>query len=300
MSVLVIGSVALDTIKTPFDKAEEILGGAASYFSFAARHFGEVAMVAVVGEDFPAAHVKLFEKNGIDTTGLETVPGRTFRWVGEYGQDFNTRKTLDTQLNVFADFDPKLTPEHRASKSVFLANIHPELQLCVLEQVQNPELVALDTMNYWIEGSRDALLEVLRRVDAVVMNDEETRLLTGESNLLQASRAVLALGPSLVVVKKGEHGALVVSEDFIFSAPAYPVESVYDPTGAGDTFAGGFLGYLAACEDHRKESEIRCATAYGIVVASFAVESFSLTRLAEVTREDIESRFVYLRNMSRF
>jgi sugar/nucleoside kinase (ribokinase family) len=296
----VVGSVALDTIKTPFDEAEEILGGAASYFSVAARHFGEVAMVAVVGEDFSEDHVRLFEENGIDTTGLETAPGRTFRWVGEYGQNFNTRGTLDTQLNVFAGFDPKLTPEHRASKSVFLANIHPELQLSVLEQVQNPELVVLDTMNYWIDGSRDALLKVLRRVDAVLMNDEETRLLTGESNLLQASRGVLALGPSLVVVKKGEHGALVVSEDSIFSAPAYPVESVRDPTGAGDTFAGGFLGYLAACEDHRKESEIRCAAVYGIVVASFAVESFGLTRLAEATREDIESRFIYLRNMSRF
>lgn len=300
MSVLVVGSVALDTVKTPFGVAEETLGGSASYFSIAARHFDEVAMVAVVGEDFPGRYVEFFEQHGVDVSGLETAPGRTFRWAGEYGYDLSTRETLDTQLNVFADFNPRLSDRHRAAKFIFLANIHPELQLQVLNQVERPELVVLDTMNYWIEGSREPLLEVMKRVDAVLMNDEEARMLSEEPNLIKASRAVLELGPSLVVVKKGEHGAMVVSREFTFAAPAYPVELVYDPTGAGDTFAGGFLGYLAAAGDHRDEAEIRRSAIHGIVLASFTVESFSLTRLAEATREDINTRFEEIRALARF
>jgi len=278
--VLVVGSVALDTIKTPFGAAEDILGGSASYFSIAARHFEEVAMVAVVGEDFPPDHVAFFEKHRVAVSGLETASGRTFRWSGEYGADFNTRETLDTQLNVFADFEPK--------------------QLSVLEQVVKPKLVVLDTMNFWIDGSRDELLEVMKRVDVVLLNDEEARMLSGESNLIKSARSVLELGPEVVVVKKGEHGALVVSREFMCAAPAYPVEAVFDPTGAGDTFAGGFLGYLAASEDSTGEAEIRRATAYGTVLASFTVEAFSLERLSTATREEIDSRFERLRTLAHF
>lgn len=300
MSVLVVGSVGLDTIKTPFGEADETLGGSAGYFALAARHFRPVSMVAVVGEDFPESYVRFFTEHGVDVTGLERAPGRTFRWSGEYGYDLNTRRTLDTQLNVFAEFQPKLSLEHRRADYVFLANIHPGLQTSVLDQVNDPKLVVLDTMNYWIEGSRKELLEVLGRVDAVLLNDEEARMLADEPNLIRAARAVLELGPSLVVVKKGEHGAMVISRDFTFAAPAYPVELVFDPTGAGDTFAGGFLGHLAACDDGRSEAEIRRAAIYGIVLASFTVESFSMDRLAQTTPEEIEARFQVLRDMARF
>lgn len=300
MSVLVVGSVGLDTIKTPFGEATETLGGSAGYFALAARHFQPVSMVAVVGEDFPEHYVTFFTDHGVDVSGLERAPGRTFRWSGEYGYDLNTRRTLDTQLNVFADFQPKLSPEHRRAEYVFLANIHPGLQESVLDQVNDPKLVVLDTMNYWIEGSRKELLEVLGRVDAVLLNDEEARMLADEPNLIKAARAVLELGPSLVVVKKGEHGAMVISRDFTFAAPAYPVELVFDPTGAGDTFAGGFLGHLAACDDGRAEAEIRRAAIHGIVLASFTVESFSMDRLAQTTPEEIEARFQVLRDMARF
>lgn len=298
--VLVVGSVALDTIKTPFGAAEDILGGSASFFSIAARHFGEVAMVAVVGEDFPAEHVVFFENHRVDVSGLETAPGRTFRWSGEYGADLNSRETLDTQLNVFANFEPGLSPQHRKAAFLFLANIHPGLQLSVLEQVEKPRLVVLDTMNFWIDGSRGELLDVMKRVDIVLLNDEEARMLSGESNLIKSARSVLDQGPKVVVVKKGEHGALVVSREFMFVAPAYPVEAVFDPTGAGDSFAGGFLGYLAASEDPAGEAEIRRATAYGAVLASFTVESFSLDRLSTATREEIDSRFNRLRTLVQF
>jgi sugar/nucleoside kinase (ribokinase family) len=298
--VLVVGSVALDTIKTPFGAVEDILGGSASYFSIAARHFEDVAMVAVVGEDFPSDHITFFEKHKVDVSGLETAAGKTFRWSGVYGADLNSRETLDTQLNVFADFEPKLSAEHRGAGFLFLANIHPGLQLSVLEQVVKPRLVVLDTMNFWIDGSRSELLEVMKRVDVVLLNDEEARMLSGESNLIKSARSVLELGPKVVVVKKGEHGALVVSRDFMFAAPAYPVEAVFDPTGAGDTFAGGFLGYLAASEDPTGETEIRRATAYGAVLASFTVESFSLDRLSTASREEIDSRFDRLRSLTQF
>lgn len=300
MSVLVVGSVALDTIETPTAAAKDILGGSASYFSIAARHFDRVALVAVVGEDFSTHHVDFFRDHGVDVTGLETAPGNTFRWAGRYFNDLNSRETLDTQLNVFAGFQPKLSSEHRESEYVFLANIHPELQTSVLDQMKGAELVVLDTMNYWIDRTREALLEVLSRVDVVLLNDEEARMLAGESSLMKASRSVLDMGPSLVVVKKGEHGAVALSRDFSFVAPAYPVSLVQDPTGAGDTFAGGFLGYLAASGDAKDEATIRRAIVYGSVMASFAVESFSLTRLAEATREEVEQRVAAIRNMVHF
>lgn len=300
MSVLVVGSVALDTVKTPFGEAKDALGGSAAYFSVAARHFVPVSLVAVVGEDFPAAHLDFFQEKGVDTRGLETAPGKTFRWGGEYGYDLNSRETLFTDLNVFAEFQPKLSSAHRAADFLFLANIHPALQLGVLDQVDNPRMTVLDTMNYWIEGARDELLAVMRRVDVVLLNDEEARMLADEPNLIKAARQVLDMGPSVVVVKKGEHGALVLSRDFTFSAPAYPIEFVYDPTGAGDTFAGGFLGHLAAQEDCWSEAEIRKAAIYGTVLASFTVESFSLNRLAAATGEEIDARFREIRNMAHF
>jgi sugar/nucleoside kinase (ribokinase family) len=300
MSVLVVGSVALDTVKTPHGEAKEVLGGSASYFSLAARRFGDVSMVAVVGEDFPDEHVQLFQTHGVDVSGLETSPGKTFRWSGEYSEDMNSRKTLDTQLGVFEAFKPKLSDAHRSRPFVFLANIHPDLQREVLGQVTEPRLVVLDTMNYWIQDTRESLLETMKHVNVVLLNDEEAKMITGRGNLLAAARAVLDLGPEIAVIKKGEHGATVVTRDYTFVVPAYPLEEVFDPTGAGDTFAGGFLGYLARCGDPGKENEIRKAAAHGVVLASFTVESFGLSRLAEVTEGDIRNRYDALRAMAAF
>jgi sugar/nucleoside kinase (ribokinase family) len=297
MSVLVVGSVALDTVKTATGKVDDALGGSASYFSVAARHFTPVSMVAVVGEDFPERYLDLFRGKGI---GVVKSPGRTFRWSGEYAADFSTRRTLDTQLNVFAGFDPRLSPDHRKAPFVFLANIHPKLQASVLDQVADPQLVVLDTMNYWIEGERPALLEVLKRVDVVLLNDEEAKLLVGERGLLAAARTILRMGPSLAVIKKGEHGVLVISPRFTFAVPAFPLEAVADPTGAGDTFAGGFLGKLASLDDPRSEAATRLAVAYGTVLASYAVESFSLDRLAAVGPTEVESRLASLRRLVSF
>ncbi len=300
MSVCVVGSVALDTVKTPFGEMEDALGGSASFFSVAARHFTPVGIVAVVGDDFPSAHIDLFRERSIDVSGIETAPGRTFRWSGEYGYDLNSRTTLDTQLGVFEDFKPQLSPEHRAARFLFLANIHPELQLGVLDQVDDPVMTVLDTMNFWIEGAPESLEKVVRRVDVVLLNDEEARMLTGESNLLKAARKILDMGPSLMIIKKGEHGALVHGRDFMFSAPVYPLEDIFDPTGAGDTFAGGFLGYLASRDDPWAEREIRRAVIYGTVLASFTVEAFSLNRLASATRDEIEGRFREIKRLSHF
>ena len=299
MSALVVGSVALDTVITPFGRADDALGGSASFFSVAARLFTPVNLVAVVGDDFPKEHVALFQRRGIDTSGLVTAPGRTFRWTGEYSFDLNSRETLDTQLNVFADFDPVIPPAYRQPRFLFLANIDPGLQRRVLDQVDRPEMVLMDTMNFWIERSRESLLETLRRVDLVFLNDGETRELTGESNLIKAARAVLSMGPSIVVVKKGEHGSLLFTREFTFSAPAYPIERLFDPTGAGDTFAGGFVGHLASCSDVN-EAELRRAVVTGTVMASFAVESFSLDRLAEATRDEVAGRIRELKQLSDF
>jgi sugar/nucleoside kinase (ribokinase family) len=291
MSVLVVGSVALDTVRTDAGEVTEALGGSASYFSLAARRFGPVAVVAVVGEDFPAGHVDFFRKHGVDITGLETVPGRTFRWTGVYSPGFRSRETLDTQLGVFTDFQPKLNDAHRAAKFVVLANIHPELQSRVRGQIHDPSLVVLDTMNYWIGDSRDALLGIMQDVDVMLLNDEEAAMLTGKTDLDAAARAVLDLGPDLVVVKRGEQGALVVSPGFTFPVPAFPVAAVRDPTGAGDSFAGGFLGYLASAPEPRSEEAIRTAVLHGAVLASFTVESFSLEGLASARPEEIDARF---------
>ncbi len=288
--LLVVGSVALDSVETPFGKVQEALGGSATYFSYAASFFTRVRLVATVGEDFPRAHVALLESRGVDVSALGTSRGRTFRWTGQYGYDLNEAKTLDTQLNVFADFRPALDARLRKVPYVFLANIDPELQLDVVEQMaERPALVALDTMNFWIQGKREALLRVLRRVDVITINDAEARQLAGEANLIKAARAIERMGPKVVVVKRGEYGALMVANGGFFIVPAYPLDSVYDPTGAGDTFAGGFMGYLAS-QERLDRGTMRRAMVYGSVMASFTVEDFSLNRLTRLSGPELEAR----------
>jgi len=297
--LLVVGSVALDTVETPFGKVREVLGGSATYFSYSASFFTRVRLVATVGEDFPDQHLALLRARGVDTAGLTVAGGRTFRWSGQYGYDLNEATTLDTQLNVFADFHPKLSPELRRTPFLFLANIDPELQLDVLRQMtERPTLVALDTMNFWIHGKREALVRVLREVDVVTINDAEARQLAGEPNLVKAARTIAAMGPRTVVVKRGEYGALMIADGAFFVVPAYPLESVYDPTGAGDTFAGGFMGYLAS-QGRADGAAMRRALVYGSVMASFTVEDFSLNRLTRLRAEDIGQRFGQFQDLMR-
>ncbi len=298
MSITVVGSVALDTVETSEGRNLEGLGGAATFFSLAASNFAKVNLVGVVGEDFPEAHVALLDSKGIALEGLERAPGRTFRWSGKYHDDMNNRDTLDTQLNVFEHFHPKLPESARQSPFLFLGNIHPSLQLEVLEQAR-PKFVGLDTMNLWIDIARDELGEVLRRVDVLIINDSEVKLLTGESNLIRGVKAVRALGPRIVVMKKGEHGCMLFSDDDVFSAPAYPLESLVDPTGAGDTFAGGFLGHLAG-ENNTDSATLRRAVIFGSVAASFTCEKFGPDRLAEVSRKDIDARFEEFKKLAHF
>jgi sugar/nucleoside kinase (ribokinase family) len=299
MGVLVVGSVALDSVKTPFGEAHDALGGSATFFSVAASYFTDVALVAVVGSDFPTEHVEFLQSRRIDTSGLVTEEGETFRWAGVYGYDLNDRDTIYTRLNVFENFRPRIPERLAASEFVFLANIDPELQLSVLDQVSFPTLVACDTMNFWIESKKDVLAELLRRVDVMIMNDSECRELAGEPNLIKAARRVLEMGPRVVVVKKGEHGALMADMGGFFSAPAFPCEDVFDPTGAGDTFAGGFMGYLAKVGDVSGRS-MRRAVIYGTVMASFSVEQFSVDGIAVLHQADIETRFRELKEVSDF
>ncbi len=275
MPLLAVGSVALDSLETPFGRREDVLGGSASYFSVCASFFGPTRMVAVVGEDFPEEHVRYFGSRAIDLAGLVRRPGRTFRWKGRYEFDLNTAHTLDTQLNVFAEFRPELPAHYRDSEYVFLGNIDPDLQRTVLDQVRAPRFVACDTMNFWISSKREALLKTLKRVDLLFVNDAEARQLAEEHNVVKAARRILSFGPRAVVVKRGEYGALYFSGDEVFAASAYPLPAVFDPTGAGDSFAGGFMGYLARCrrEDH---ATMRRAIVLGSVLASFTVEQFSL------------------------
>lgn len=299
MGVLVVGSIALDSVKTPFGEVRDALGGSATFFSVAASFFTDVSVVAVVGTDFPQEHVELLRSRGIDVEGLTTEEGETFRWAGVYGFDLNERDTIDTRLNVFDGFEPRIPAGAAASEFVFLGNILPSLQSSVLDQVTRPRLVALDTMNFYIEGYRDDLLETMKRVDVMVLNDSECRELASEPSLIKASRAVLEMGPSTAIVKKGEHGALMVRRDCFFSAPAFPCESVFDPTGAGDSFAGGFMGHLAQTND-LSESNIRRAVIYGTVMASFCVEQFSVEGITGLTRADIEGRYRELKQVSHF
>lgn len=299
MSLLVVGSVAFDSVKTPFGEAKEVLGGSATYFSTAASYFTEVKLVAVVGEDFPAPDLEFLRKKGVDFEGLERRPGRTFRWRGEYGYQLNEAKTLDTQLNVFESFRPKLPASYRDAAFVFLANIDPELQLDVLKQVKQPKLVACDTMNFWIEGKRDALIKTLGEVDILIINDGEARELAREFNLVKVAKKILSLGPKILIIKRGEYGALMFNGQTTFAAPALPLENVFDPTGAGDSFAGGFMGYLSQ-NGTMNEAALRQAVIYGSVMASFNVEAFSLDRMRTLTREEINARYQEFKSLTSF
>ena len=292
MSLLVVGSVAYDSVTTGAGSRTDSLGGSATYFSVAASYFSKVSLIAVVGEDFRSTDVDLLQAHDVDTTGLEHASGETFRWAGEYDpEDLNSRETLDTQLNVFADFNPKLSDDHRGMPYLFLANIDPELQLDVLHQMEErPRLVALDTMNFWIEGKKDELQKVVEAVDVLFIDETEARMFSGEGNLLHAAKAITDLGPHTLLIKRGEHGVLLFHDDSIFVAPAFPLETVVDPTGAGDSFAGGFMGYMAATGDI-SSAGLRRATVLGSVMGSFSVEAFSLERTSELSKEEIEERF---------
>lgn len=289
MTLLVVGSVALDSVETPFGKVDEVLGGSATYFSASASHQGPVQMVGVVGSDYPVERLEALRDRRVDLAGLEQTEGESFRWRGRYRHDLNSAETLETRLGVFSHFRPKLPEQFRAAKYVFLANIDPRLQLQVLEQVEQPKFVACDTMNFWIESRRHDLLALLGRVDLITLNEGEARQLTEQSNLVQAARWILARGPKTVLIKKGEHGAFMFTKNSIFYAPAYPLESVFDPTGAGDSFAGGFMGYIARTDD-LSEANLRRAVVIGSAMGSFVVEAFSITRLLSVTRDDIDRR----------
>jgi len=299
MSLVAVGSVALDSLETPFGRREDVLGGSACYFSACASYFVAPRLVAVVGEDFPEEHVRFLASRGIDLGGLVRRPGRTFRWKGRYEFDLNTAHTLDTQLNVFAEFRPELPESYRDSEYVFLGNIDPDLQRTVLDQVRAPRFVACDTMNFWITSKRESLLKTLKRVDLLFVNDAEARQLAGEHNVVQAARKIMGFGPRAVVVKRGEYGAIYFSGEEVFAASAYPLPAVFDPTGAGDSFAGGFMGYLARSrrEDH---GTMRRALVLGSVLASFTVEQFSLDRLRTLEPGEIRRRYTEARRLAHF
>ncbi len=299
MSVLVVGSVALDTVHTPFGVGERVLGGSAVFFGAAASLLTPVQLVGVVGNDYPVERLRFLEERGVDLSGVEQAEGESFFWAGRYSFDLNHRDTLETRLGVFASFRPRIPEAFRDARFVFLGNIDPVLQMEVLEQVERPELVACDTMNYWIEGSRDALLRLLGRVDILMVNDSEVRQLAGEPNLLKAATWVRERGPRLVVVKKGEHGAVLFGESGVFFTPGYPLEEVRDPTGAGDAFAGGFLGYLAATGSLDPD-DLRRAMVYGSVMGSYAVEAFSVDRFRTLEIQEVMDRVRAFREMTTF
>lgn len=297
--LLVVGSVAIDSVETPFGREEEAIGGSALYFSSAASLFARVRLVAVIGEDFPRSCLRFLEDREVDLSGLVRATGRTFRWKGRYGFDLNDAQTLETHLNVFEGFDPVLSREHRQAPFVFLANIDPDLQYRVLDQVDRPALVAADTMNFWIQGKRKALLRTLERVDLLVLNEAEARMLADEPNLVRASQVIRSWGPKGVVVKRGEYGALYFSDDHIFSAPAYPLEALCDPTGAGDSFAGGLMGYLASTGNVEPDN-VRRAIVFGSAMASFNVEDFSFRRLQSLTYPEVTERFRQFKALTHF
>jgi len=299
MSVLVVGSIAYDTIETPFEKVEQALGGSATNFSNACGFFSNVNIVAVVGTDFALESLDFLVEKGVDIKGVYQEEGKTFRWSGRYHENFNERDDLETHLNVFENFKPVIPEDYKKSEILFLANIHPKLQLDVLMQMDSPRFVALDTIKFYIDNYPEDLKEVLKRVTIVFLNDYETRELSGEYNLLKAARKVLEMGPEAIVVKKGEHGALLISKDMLFAAPAFPLEVIRDPTGAGDTFAGGFLGYLAKTQDF-SENSLKKAVIYGTVLGSFCVEKIGQTRLNEIDLNDIEQRFKEFRDLTYF
>jgi sugar/nucleoside kinase (ribokinase family) len=290
MSLLVVGSTAFDTVETPHGTATKALGGSSTYFGLAARLFTKVRLVSVVGTDFPAQHKKLLEDCGIDLAGLEVKEGKTFAWHGRYSADMNSRETISVDLNTFGDFHPKVPPAYQDTPFVFLANGAPATQMSVLEQMKAPRFTVADTMDLWIDTAKDGLLELMQRIDGLIVNDSEVKQLTGKGNLIQAGRAALAMGPKLVIVKKGEHGCFVFSNFFHYALPAYPTENVVDPTGAGDSFAGGFMGYLATC-DSISLWNMKRAVAYGTVTASLTVEGFGVERVASADRHTVERRY---------
>jgi sugar/nucleoside kinase (ribokinase family) len=300
MSLLVVGSVAFDALETPFGKVDRTLGGAATYFSIAASFFTPVSLVGVVGDDFTAEDARAFKGRRIDISGLERAEGKTFFWAGRYGSDPNERVTLATELNVFATFQPKLQESHRSAKNIFLANIDPTLQKSVLDQMKvRPRLVGLDTMNYWIEKTPAELKGILKRTDVLMINDAETRMLSNEHNLLKAAKHIFAMGPKTLIIKRGEHGAMMVDKKGVFCVPAFPLEKVHDPTGAGDTFGGGFMGYLASAPS-LSDANLRRAMVYGSVMGSFTVEKFGLDRLRTVTRKEINARARHFAKLTQF
>ena len=300
MSLLVVGSVAFDAVETPFGKTEKMLGGSASHFSLSASFYTEVQIVGVVGGDFSEAEQQVFDAHHIDTTDLERIAeGKTFRWYGRYDYDLNVAHTLDTQLNVFADFKPKLSAESKKARLVFLGNIQPDLQRGVREQIPNAELVALDTMNLWIETARESLISTIKGVDVVIINDAEARQLTEIANLIKAARTILSWGPKALIVKRGEYGAALFTAESYFAIPAFPLESVFDPTGAGDTFAGGFMGYLSS-QRVLDEAAMRRAMIFGSVMASFNVEEFGTARVQKLTTDEINERFRAFKKMTHF
>ena len=299
MSVLVVGSVALDSVETPFGKAESVIGGSGTFFSASASHLSPVQLVGVVGDDYPMEQLEPLRARGVDMAGLEQTTGRSFRWRGRYRHDLNSAETLETHLGVFSHFSPKIPAQFRNAPFVFLANIDPRLQLEVLRQVERPKLVACDTMNFWIESRRPDLVELIKHVDLITLNDGEARQLTDCTNLVKAARWIMERGPSMVIIKKGEHGAFLFKEKSIFFAPAYPLEDVFDPTGAGDSFAGGFMGYVARTGD-LSDASLRRAVIYGSAMGSFAVERFSVQRLLEINSSDIASRVADFRRLVAF
>lgn len=299
--ILIVGTVAFDAIETPFGKTDKILGGAATYIGLSASRFGvESAVVSVVGDDFPKEYLKLLQKNNINIEGVEVVKGgKTFFWSGRYHNDLNTRDTLDTQLNVLADFNPVVPEDYKDSEFVMLGNLHPLVQLSVLDQIKDPKLVVLDTMNFWMDNTLEDLKKVIERVDVITINDEEARQLSGEHSLVRAARKIEEMGPKYVVIKKGEHGALLFQEDKVFFAPALPLEDVFDPTGAGDTFAGGFIGYLARTGDVSFEN-MKSAIIYGSNLASFCVEKFGTERMQGLKDEHINERLDEFKRLTQF
>ena len=301
MSLLVVGSVAYDTIETHSERRNDVLGGSASYFSIASSYFTEVKLIAIVGNDFKEQDIDMFNSHAIDLSGLEIKSGKTFRWSGVYGKDVNNRETLRTDLNVFSDFSPKLGLSHIESPYLFLANIDPQLQLDVLTQMKKrPRLTALDTMNFWIESSKASLIKVIREVDILFIDATELLSLTGETNIIRAARQIQNMGPAIVVVKKGEYGATLFNEDSIFIAPAYPIDNVIDPTGAGDSFAGGFMGVLAANEGKIDDINLRRATIIGSLMGAYAVQNFSVHGLDALKLADVTARYNQLWAMSKF
>ena len=299
MSILVVGSVALDSVETPFGSADRVIGGSAVFFAAAASLLGPVRLVGVVGDDYPLEKLDFLTERGVDLSGVEHAEGESFFWAGRYSYDLNSRDTLETRLGVFGDFKPRVPEAFQDSRYVFLGNIDPVLQLEVLDQMREPAAVICDTMNYWIEGSRDVLVEVLKRVDILMVNDAEARQLTGDHNLLRAARWIQERGPSLVVVKKGEHGAILFGPDWMFFIPGFPLEVIFDPTGAGDSFAGGFVGYMASV-DSQEPDDLRRAMVYGSVMGSFAVESFSVDRFRSLDENEILRRIMEFKQMTAF